>query len=170
MPPLGKAAPVPVGIEGNVIVLLEGQDAILPKFKGKGIDYNYPAGFSHHWISRWTDKNAYPEWDLDIVDGGTYSMAMYYCIAESDLGVKAHLEIQGKQLAIKITEAFDPLPNPQPFLLDGEAAKYQNKDWKRLELGQVRLKEGATKLRIRLTDIPGNAGMEVKEIELRKVN
>ncbi|MDA0348946.1 MAG: arylsulfatase [Verrucomicrobia bacterium] len=56
MPPLGKAAPVPVGIEGNVIVLLEGQDAILPKFKGKGIDYNYPAGFSHHWISRWTEK------------------------------------------------------------------------------------------------------------------
>jgi hypothetical protein len=83
--------------------------------------------------------------------------------------VKAYFEIQDQKLPIHITEAFDPLPNPQPFLLDGEAAKYENKNWKRLTLGEIRLKKGNTKARIRVTDITGMAAMEVKEIELKKL-
>ena len=169
MPPLGKPAPVPVGVSGNEITVLEGQDAFLPILKGKGIDYNYPAGFSHHWVSRWTNKKAYPEWNVDVVGEGGYEVTLLYCIPESDLGVKAHLEIQEQKLPIRITEAFDPLPNPQPFLLDGEAAKYQNKDWKRLKLGNLLLKKGNAKARIRVTDIPGEAAMEVKELIFRKL-
>jgi arylsulfatase A-like enzyme len=80
MPPLGNPAPVPVGAKGNKIVILEGQDAFLPKLKGKGIDYNYPAGFSHHWISRWTDTNAYPEWNVDVVGAGRYEVTLFYSL------------------------------------------------------------------------------------------
>jgi arylsulfatase A-like enzyme len=169
MPPVGQPAPIPVGASGGKVVVLEGQDAFLPKLKGKGIDYNYPAGFSFHWISRWTDTNAYPEWNLEVIGSGRYKVTLLYCIPEADLGVKAHLEIQNQRLPIQITEAFDPLPNPQPFLLEGEAAKYENKDWKSLELGEITLDKGHTTARILVTDIPGKSAMEVKEIILTKL-
>lgn len=170
MPPIGIPAAIPVGVEGSDITVLKGHDADLPRLKGKGIDYNYSAGYTGHWISRWTSKKAYPEWELDIRNGGAYEVDLLYCIPENDLGVEAYFELQGQRLPVKILEAFDPLANPQPFLLDGEAAKYQNKDWKRLPLGKLNLEPGKANATIRLTKISGAAGMEVKELVLRKIN
>ncbi len=170
MPPLGESAPYPLRENGYSDVALEGQDATLPReYKGKGIDYNFPAGISHQWISFWTNTDAFPEWKVEVIDPGRFEVILRYCIPESDLGVDAYFELQGKRLPIAITEAFDPPANPQPFLLDGEAVKYENKDWKSISLGEVTLKRGETKARIRVTDIPGEAAMEVKEVVLRRL-
>ncbi len=84
--------------------------------------------------------------------------------------MKARLEVQGKQLPIEITEAFDPPANYQPFLLDGESVKYENKDWKDLYLGTVDLEKGNTQARIRVTDIPRKSAMEVKELVLERIH
>lgn len=170
MPSLGKPAPFPLSAGGRNEVALEGQDARLPdEYKGKGIDYNYPSGISHQWISFWTDTRAIPEWEIDVVDAGRFEVSLLYCIPESDLGVEAFLEIQGKQLPIRLTEAFDPPPNFQPFLLDGESVKYENKDWKKLCIGDISLEKGMTKASIKVTRIPGNAAMEVKEVVLKRL-
>jgi len=85
------------------------------------------------------------------------------------MGVKACFEMQGKRLPIKITEAFDLPANPQPFLLDGESVKYENMNWKETSLGEITLKEGITQARIRVTDIPGNAAMEVNDGVLQRL-
>ena len=170
MPSIGIPAAIPVGVEGADSTVLKGHDAELPVLKGKGIDYNYSAGFTGHWISRWTSKEAYPEWKLDIRRKGTYETSLLYCIPEEDLGVEAYFELQGQRLPIHISEAYDPLPNPQPFLLDGEAAKYQNKNWKRLSLGRLTLEPGLSDAVIRVTGIAGNAAMEVKEVELKRIS
>lgn len=169
MPSIGVETPIPVDPSGGPLVVLKGHDAKLPVLKGKGIDYNFSAGYTGHWISRWTRTAAYPVWELDVRQSGQYEVTLLYCIPAEDVGVKARFDIQNQSLPIHITEAFDPLPNPQPFLLDGEADKYQNKDWKRLTLGTVRLREGLAEAIIRLTEIPGKAGMEVKEVELKQV-
>ena len=170
MPPFNGPAPYPLRDNGIAKVVLEGQDAILPgKYKGKGIDYNYPSGISHQWISFWTDPKAVPEWNLDVIDPGEFEVSLRYCIPESDLGVKAHLEIQGERLPIEITEAFDPPANSQPFLLDGESVKYENKDWKEITLGNISLEKGSTQARIRVTNIRGEAAMEVKELILKRL-
>jgi hypothetical protein len=149
---------------------MHGHGAQLPAdFKGKGIDYNFSGGINGTWISAWTDPDAVPEWKVNVIDGGSFEVSLAYCLPASDLGVKATLEIQGERLPIHITEAFDPPPNPQPFLLEGEAVKYENKDWKILSLGEVTLTHGETRARIHITDIPGNAAMEVKEILLERL-
>lgn len=170
MPPLSGVTPYPLAVTRRSKVVLEGQDALLPsEYKGKGIDYNYPAGFSHHWISFWTETKAVPEWKVDVIDPGVFEVSLRYCIPESDLGVEAYFEIQGEQLPVHITEAFDPPANPQPFLLDGESVKYENKDWKEISIGKISLKKGLTSARIRVTNIPGNAAMEVKEVILKRL-
>jgi len=170
MPPLNGFTPYPLAATIRSKVVLEGQDAQLPsEYKGKGIDYNYSAGFSHHWISSWTNPQAVPEWNVDVVDPGEFEVSLRYCIPESDLGVEAYFEIQGERLPIRITEAFDPPANPQPFLLDGEAVKYENKDWKEIPIGKISLNKGLTSARIRVTNIPGKAAMEVKEVILKRL-
>ncbi|MEM9158865.1 MAG: arylsulfatase [Verrucomicrobiota bacterium] len=170
MPPLGLIAPYPLRDNGRGPVILEAQDALLPKqYKGKGIDYNFPAGFSHHWISSWTDANAVPEWKLDVIDPGKFEVTLRYCVKERDLGVAGHLIVQDKRLPISITEAFDPPSTPQPFLLEGEAKKYEHKTWKDLRLGSVSLERGSTTLRIQITDIPGKEAMEIKDVVIARL-
>ncbi|HSH08984.1 MAG TPA: arylsulfatase, partial [Oceanipulchritudo sp.] len=170
MPDLAKTTPIPLSAHGSERVVLEGQDAKLPlQYKGDGIDYNFPSGISHCWISRWTRTEAVPAWDVMVIDSGRFAVSLLYCIPESDLGVEAYLGIQDKQLPIRITEAFDPPPNPQPFLLDGESVKYENKDWKELSLGIISLQEGDCQARIQVTKIPGKAAMEVKGVILQRL-
>ncbi len=157
--------------ENRHAVALAGHDAQLPpSYKGKGIDYNYPAGFSHHWITSWTNPAAVPEWPVQVIDPGRYDISLRYCIARADLGVTAQFEIQGNHLPFRITKAFDPPSHHQPFILDGEATKYASKEWKTLPLGTVSLKAGKTQARIRVTELPGREAMEVKEVLLRRVD
>lgn len=170
IPSIGVEAPIPVGHEGQSLVVLKGHDANLSGPKGQGIDYNYHAGFTGHWIIDWTDTKAYAQWNLDVVDDATYAATLLFCIPEEDLGVKGYFEVDGQKLHFSINEAFDPEPYSQPFILDGEATKYESKPWKRLPLGRLEIKSGYKSARIRLTDIPGKAGMEVKEVELSRLN
>ena len=170
LPAQGISKPYPLRDNGVKQVRMHGHGAQLPAaFKGKGIDYNFSGGINGTWISAWTDPDAVPEWKVNVIDGGSFEVSLAYCLPASDLGVKANLEIQGERLPIHITQAFDPPPNPQPFLLEGEAEKYENKDWKILSLGKVTLIPGETQARIHITDIPGNAAMEVKEIVLQRL-
>ena len=171
LPPQGISKPYPLRDNGVNRVWMHGHGAQLPvAFKGKGIDYNFSGGINGTWVSSWTDPDAVPEWKVDVIDGGTFEVSLAYCLPASDLGVKAQLEIQGERLPIHITEAFDPPPNPQPFLLEGESEKYENKDWKILPLGAVTLTPGETRLRIKVTDIPGAAAMEVGAVVLDRVD
>lgn len=169
MPPLAVRAPVPIGHEGSSKVILKAHDAAMPRGKGNGIDFNYRAGFTGHWISKWTDTEAYAEWDLDILDGGRYRATLSYCLPEENLGVEGLLEIGGQKLNLNVTEVFDPESYQQPYMLDGEASKYESKPWKRLPLGEIDLEIGETVARIRLTKIPGVEGLEIKEIELNRI-
>ncbi len=170
IPNLAVESPIPLGHKGQSLVVLKGHDSRFSVPRGKGIDYNYPAGFTGHWISNWTDSNAYAEWNLNVVADGKYAVNLLYCIPTEDLGVKGYFEVDSQKLAFTISQAFDPEPYPQPFMLDGESTKYENKPWKRLSLGQVEIRAGSSTAGIRLTNIPGKAGMEVKEIELRRLN
>lgn len=167
MPNLGVETPVPVGSSEKVI--LKGHDANFSVARGKGIDLNYRSSFTGLWISKWTDKNVYPEWNLQINRPGKYKVSLLYCLAEENLGVQAHLDIQGKKLPLKITKAFDPPSNEQPFWLDGESEKYESKPWKTIPLGEVSLKPGSANARIHVTKLPGKAAMEVKEIVLERL-
>lgn len=61
MPPLVVRTPVPIGYSGSCKVILKAHDAAMPGGKGNGIDFNYRAGFTGHWISKWTDTEAHAE-------------------------------------------------------------------------------------------------------------
>ncbi len=170
IPNLAVETPIPLGQEGQSLVVLKGHDSNLSVPRGEGIDYNYRAGFTGHWISNWTDANAYAEWNLKVAADGLYDVTLLYCIPAEDLGVKGYFEVDGQKLAFTISEAFDPEPYYQPFMLDGESIKYESKPWKPLFLGNVKIGTGSKAASIRLTGIPGKAAMEVKEIALRRLN
>ncbi|QYY35229.1 arylsulfatase [Ruficoccus sp. ZRK36] len=160
--------PIPVGYEGHPLVRIEAHDALLHPKNGEGIGYNYPAGFAHHWITNWTSMDSYPEWSLNVVGGGTYDVALLYCLPAEDVGVQGEVQVAGQSVAFKLDEAFDPDVYPQPFRLKGEAEKYARKPWKTFPVGTVELEPGPATVRVRLTDIPGPMGMELKAVELRK--
>ena len=170
MPPLGVETPVPIGQRNGELVVLKGHDSKFNVPRGKGIDYNYRAGFTGHWISKWTDTKAYPEWNLDVAKGGDYEVSILYCLPEEDTGLTGYFKLGDQRLPLTIEDAFDPQPYSQPYMLDGESTKYEHKAWKRLPVGEVRLIAGQATARIQLTDIPGPNGIEIKEVELRRLN
>ncbi len=170
MPPLGLQTPIPIGRREHEVVVLKGHDARFPIPKGQGIDFNYRAGFTGHWIANWTDTSAYPEWNLEVSEGGEYEVTLLYCLAAENIGVAGNFDLAGKKLPFSITEAFDPEPYSQPYMLDGEATKYEHKPWKRLPIGKTRIDSGAALARIQLTNMPGEQGPEIKEIILQRIN
>ena len=169
MPRLAEPAPLPVDPAAWPSVMLAAPDAALVGAKGREIDYNFPAGFNGHWVSRWRSTAAYPEWTLDVRSAGEYEVTLLYALAPAHRGVRGMFEFADERVPFHVTEPFVAEPYPQPFLLAGEAEKYRIQPWRRLPIGRVRVAPGAATARVRLTEIPGAEAIELKEVELRRV-
>ena len=66
-------------------------------------------------------------------------MTLSYCLREENLGVEGFLEFGGQRLNLNVTEALDPEPNDQPYILDWEASKNESKHWKPLPIWEIEL-------------------------------
>src|SRR5690606_893912 len=125
-------------------------------------------GFSHDWIENWVSIDDSMRWDIDVVDGGLYRLTLQYVVPEEDVGAGVLLRIGGEELRVVITEAFDPelYPVHDRAKRNGELQKH----WKKLLLGEIELKEGKQQLILSAEKMPGKQVMEVRSMQLEKLN
>jgi len=162
-------APIPFGYDKAPTVTIEAHDAILVNRDQGGIDYNFPAGYAHHWITRWTNPATYPEWPLDCKQTGEYNISLQYCLNAGDEGVELLVVIGDQELRTRIDEVFEPESIPQPFRLKGEASKYESKPWKLHQVGKMTLPQGVYKARVRLMKVSGKQAIELKGVRISKL-
>ena len=162
-------APIPFGYDEAPSIILEAHDAILINRDQGGIDYNFPAGYAHHWITDWTNLAAYPEWPLQCVQAGEYEVDLQYCMKSGNEGAEYLIVIEDQVLETTIDKAYEPESYSQPFRLPGEASKYESKPWRFHNAGKVTLPEGTFMARIRLLKFPGEQGAEIKGLRIRKM-
>lgn len=164
--------PAEVGHDAAPIVTLPGHEALLQQApgagKGKGISYIGASGWANDYITNWTDAQAYPAWPLHVVKAGRYEVTLHYCCPAADVGAKVRIEAGGGAVEGVITEAHDPRFAPSPDRIPRK--EVFEKTWKTLTIGVIELAEGETELKVRAVEMPGKQVMELKAVELKKVD
>ena len=159
--------PQHVGHEAWPVVTLKGHEALLEPGKNKGISYHGNSGWANDWITNWTDADAYPSWPIDVVRGGKYEVTLHYICAKENLGAKIRVEVGSASVEGTIVEAWNP---PVPKVQDRVSRKETyDTTWKPLKLGVIELSEGVTQLNVKALSKPGEQVMDLKAVELKRV-
>ena len=153
--------PIPVGYREFPITMLPARDGEpLGKVKRSSGAPNCS------YFVNWTEKEDRMVWLLDVHTSGRYQVAIDYTCRVQDAGATVAFSFQGAELKGKVEPGWDPplytnqdtLPRP-----DGES---QMKDFRLLDLGEMRLPVGRGELTLRAIDIPGKSVMDVRRVTL----
>jgi arylsulfatase A-like enzyme len=162
--------PIQVGYSDWPLVTFPAHEAFLYPESGAGISYTMDPGYANHWISSWTDKNAYPWWKIKVVQSGNYQISLLYTCSEASVGTTINLSIGGKSLTKGIQEAFNPPLKKLAHRDEVEFYRYQSKEWKVFEMGTIFLRKGFEgKLLVKTDTKPGRYSIDLKEVQLIRV-
>ncbi|MCP4848941.1 MAG: arylsulfatase [Verrucomicrobiaceae bacterium] len=120
---------------------------------------------SHFW--NWRNLDDRITWDVEVVEGGDFDVEIYYTCPEADVGSSVELSFNGSTLKGLINEAFDP-----PYI--GRAAdrfkrnEGDEKEWKSLSMGTMRLEKGSGILTLRALEIPGDLVMDFRLLMFKR--
>ncbi len=136
-------------------------------FRGD-VGYRGRMGWANDWIIGWESADDAVWWNLDVVSDGRYEITLRYVCPEENVGSRARIEIDGEALEGTIGQTHDPEPIPNPDrVLRGQVCE---KQWAPLTLGEVSLKKGRAKLTVTAPEIPGAHAMDLKSVEVRRVD
>jgi len=155
--------PLPVGhAEHDPVVL----PATLATFTG-GIRFEPPPGFSHAWLTGWTDAADTIRFDLDVVTPGSYEVALRYACPEADAGAAVRVRA-GDAVVGGTVPACAGRELPLPHRSTEKRDVFRDREWGVLALGRLRLERGPTRLTLEAADKPGASVMDLKEVVLRR--
>jgi arylsulfatase A-like enzyme len=150
----------PVGFTQWPSATLFAQDAQLD-----GCVKFHASGYSHDWITGWSDTSGKISWLVDVNQAGRYALELLYTCPEKDTGSTIIIEAGGRQLETVISRAFDPPTKPSPDRIPRRKT-YERKDWAVHPAGELALEKGRCVLSVGASAIPGNSAPDLKEIRL----
>ena len=153
--------PLTVGYREFPITMLPARDG---EARG-GVERSARAPNSSYFVN-WTSEDDAMVWLLDVNTAGRYNVMVEYTCKLPDVGSTVEFSFKGSRLQGTVDQGWDAplytnqdtLPRPQ-----GES---QMKEFRNLELGQIKLAAGIGELKLRATDIPGETVMDVRRITL----
>ena len=155
---------IPVGYKQSPVVELPAPEAYLSgnvKWFGK-------AGYANDWITGWTSTSDQVAWELDVVGGGRYEVTLRYTCAKENVNSKVRVEVGGKSVEGAVKQAHDSAPLTSPDRVTRRGEVYE-KVWAPLTLGEVQLTQGRTRLTVTALSIAGKQVMDLKSVELRRI-
>jgi len=150
------------------VVTMSGHEAFLHAPLGGGISYKGRSGWANDYVTNWISTDAYPYWEVEVVQTGRFEVTLMYVCAKEDVCVKLRVEIGGKSLEGKVGRAHDPDPIASPDRVP--RGEVYEKVWAPLTLGTIELSKGRTRLAVRAVEIPGSRAFDLKAVQLRRVD
>jgi arylsulfatase A len=160
--------PIEIGHPGWPVVTLPGHEALLEPTARKGISYEGRSGWANDYITNWTSTEAYPWWPVEVVKDGRFEVTLMYVCARENVGVKVRTEIGRAGVEGVVSKAHDPEPLPSPDRVP--RGEVYEKVWAPLRLGAVQLAKGRTTLAVKAVSIPGSQALDLKAVQLRRVD
>jgi len=121
------------------------------------------------YFFNWKSLKDSIEWNCEVGKSGTYKVELFYTCPVADVGSTVELSFNGSKLVGKITEAH----NPSLVGMERDRVKRSesyNKDFKRMTLGTIALKEGEGTLKFHALEIPGSQVMDFRLMLLTRVD
>jgi arylsulfatase A-like enzyme len=120
------------------------------------------------YLSNWTSLQDTISWKANVPANGTFEVELHYACKNSDIGASFELTFADSKLSGKITQAnevperggeHDRTPRMESYV----------KDWRKTDLGRIRLRKGDGELKLQATNIPGMAVMDFRLLLLKRV-
>ncbi|MCW5965860.1 MAG: arylsulfatase [Bryobacterales bacterium] len=157
------STPLPVGYaEENPVYL----PAARASFQGK-LRFHGRFGYSHDWITGWTEASDFVYWDIDAVTAGTYALTLHYLCPRDCVGTELVASAAGASCRKVISQATDmePLPDRNLVLLERNVIM----PWAKMSLGQLMLPKGTTRLELRCLSKPGPRVADLRGLSLERL-
>ncbi len=118
------------------------------------------------FFTNWTSTEDRITWDIEVASDGEYEAVVYYTCPKTNVGSKIELTFNDSRIQGQVTEAHDPpLRGKEDDRSDRGSESYV-KDFKPLQLGVVKLKQGRGQLTLRAIDVPGKQVADVRYVVL----
>lgn len=154
--------PVPVGYRARPAVELPAPEAY---FRGDIGWYNQH-GFAHDWLTGWTNVEDTISWDVHVVRAGRYQVTLMYTCSPDAVGTTLRVETVGSAVEGAIQKAYDRQPVLRPTRFP---KKRYIQTFAPLDLGEIQLDAGRTRLTLRALSKPAESVCDVKSLWLRRV-
>jgi hypothetical protein len=118
------------------------------------------------YFVNWKDREDRITWDIAVNTTGEYEVELLYTCPAADVGSVIELEFQGSKLTGKVAPGWDPPLYTNQDTLPRPPAESRMKAFRSLQLGVVKLEKGTGVLSLRAVEIPGNAVMDLRQLNL----
>ncbi len=156
--------PIPVGLPGHETVTLPAHHA----FRTPPLHYAAGGGFSHDWLTGWTNTSGCITFEITTLQAGEYSAEIAFACPAADSGSRIQI-MAGISSCETMVPAAPPCDIPLPHRDTAGHSKYRNRRWAMLKAGTLILPRGRSTLVIKALSIKGCAVMDFKEIRLARL-
>jgi arylsulfatase A len=160
--------PIHIGHREWPVVVLPGHEASLEPSSREGISYVGGSGWANDWVTNWTSTEAYPWWEVEVVEGGRFEVTLMYVCAKENVGARVRVEIGGNSLEGVVSRAHNPEPIPSPDRV--RRIEVYEKVWAPLSMGTMELKKCRSRLMVRALTRPGEKVMDLKAVQVRRID
>ncbi|MEF8796379.1 MAG: arylsulfatase [Salinivenus sp.] len=158
-----KDRPFPVGHPDGPVTRLPARDGVAHGTIERSNRFPNSSFFRN-----WTSPQDSITWDVKVATPGRYRATVYYTMAEGNAGTELVLRFREHSTRRTVTTVHDPplvgkardrIPRQESYV----------KDFRPLDLGTLRLEAGRDPLVLRAPEIPGRAAVDVRWVELRRL-
>lgn len=120
---------------------------------------------NNSFFKNWTREDDSITWDIRVGSSGSYRATVYYTCASPNVGTRVRLAFEGERTEAPVTAAFDP-PIWDKSKERVAESHYFVKDFKPLDLGVLKMKEGRGVLTLTCPMLVGGHGIDVYSLVL----
>ncbi len=122
---------------------------------------------NNSFFTNWTSREDRITWDVNVGAAGSYQAVAYYTCTPKNVGSTIHIKMStGGNGRAQVEEAFDPPLVGEEFDRTARGSESFVKDFKPLNLGTIKLKQGPGVLTLQASDIPGSAVADIHSLVL----
>lgn len=121
------------------------------------------------YFTNWTRAEDRITWDIEVAAAGRYEVVVYYACAKEDAGSTIELSFRERRIEATLSEPHDPPAyGPERDRAD-RGSESPVKDFKPWRMGAIELPSGRGPLSLRAVKVAGARVMEVRQLELVRV-
>ncbi len=153
---------IKIGFEGEEMVYLPAHEA---GFTGE-IHFMEGHGWAHDWLVNWTNTDDSIFWEVEVEQEAVFSVSLLYSCPQENIGSTLSLQTSQSEVMATIDKPFDPDYIPSPDRVT--RIEVYEKDWARLDLGEIKVLPGREVITIKAVDIPAGQVGEIKGLQLKR--
>jgi len=153
--------PIPVGYREFPITWLPARDG-----EPRGAVRRSSNAPNSSYFVNWTTPADTLTWEVDVHEAGNYAVDLEYTCALPDAGSTIELSLNGQRLTGKVAPEWDPPLYTNQDTLPRPPAESKLKEFRKLNLGTLRLAAGRGPLTLRALEIPGKEVIHLSSVTL----